>query len=99
MLHLDAAELLMRNLTQFSRNTPSLLQLVQLFDRDGKQVWPPKVPRDMSMFDGALYADPRRGPDWWKFAEADAAHARAESQRVQQYYEQQNKEREARAED
>jgi hypothetical protein len=48
------------------------------------------------MFDPQLYADPRRGADWWKFAEANAAHARAESQRVQQYFEQQNKEREAR---
>jgi hypothetical protein len=47
-LGLDSPELLARDLTEYSRGTPSLLRCVQLYDRFGKQVWPPPVARDMS---------------------------------------------------
>ena len=53
-------------------------------------------PRDMSMF--APVVDPRASKDWYKFQEQDAAHARAESQRVADYYEQQERERKEREE-
>jgi hypothetical protein len=96
LLHLDSPELMARGLDAFSRAAPSLLTQLKLHDRHGKQVWPPVVPRDMSMFDPERYADPRAGPDWWKFKEQDAAHAKAESERVQEYYARQQKEREAR---
>jgi hypothetical protein len=95
-LHLDSPELMARGLDAFSRAAPSVLTQLKLYDRHGKQVWPPVVPRDMSMFEPRRYADPRASADWWKFKEADAAHAKAESQRVADYYEKQNKEREAR---
>ena len=93
-LHLLGAELIAREMERFTRATPSLLQSVVLHDfNSGKRVWPPVVPRDMSMFDPERYADPRASKDWWKFKEADAAHAKAESQRVADYYEKQNNER------
>jgi hypothetical protein len=96
-LHLLGAELIARELERFTRDVPSLLQVVTLFDFDsGKQVWPPIQKRDMSMFDPQRYADPRASKDWYKFAEANAAHNRAESKRVADYYEKQNKDREAR---
>jgi hypothetical protein len=50
----------------------------------------------MSLFDPQRYADPRASADWWKFAEQDAAAARADSARVNDYYEQQHKQREER---
>jgi hypothetical protein len=96
-LHLLGPELIARELERFTRDMPSLLQSVVLLDFDsGKRVWPPVAPRDMSMFDPERYADPRASKDWYKFAEANAAHAKAESERVADYYEKQNKEREAR---
>jgi hypothetical protein len=94
-LHLTGSELVARELERFSRDVPSLLQAVTLFDfHTGKRVWPPVQKRDMSMFDPQRYADPRASRDWWKFAEADAAHAKAESARVQEYYEKQQRKRE-----
>jgi hypothetical protein len=95
-LRLDGSELMARGLEAFSRATPSLLQLVQLYDRNGKRVWPPVVPRDMSLFDPGRYADPRASADWWKYKDLAAEQARAESARVGEYYEQQAKEREER---
>jgi hypothetical protein len=96
-LHLLGSELVARELERFTRDVPSLLQAVTLLDFDtGKPVWPLVRKRDMSMFDPERYADPRASKDWWKFKEADAAQAKAESQRVADYYEKQNKEREAR---
>jgi hypothetical protein len=95
-LHLDSPELMARGLEAFSRDKPSLLQLVQLYDRNGKQVWPPVVPRDMSLFDPQRYADPRASADWWKYKDLAAEQAKAESERVNAYYENQRKLREER---
>jgi hypothetical protein len=92
--HLDNPELMARGLNAFSRDTPSLLTLLQLYDLHGQRVWPPVVPRDMTIF--APVVDPRASKDWWKFAESDAAHAKAESERVQEYYDKQRREREER---
>jgi hypothetical protein len=93
-LHLAGAEQTARGLERFSRDTPSLLRAVTLLEfNSGKQVWPPLAPLDASMF-APLPDDPRHSADWWKFREQDAAHARAESQRVNDYYERQNKLRE-----
>jgi hypothetical protein len=92
--HLDNPELMARGLDAFSRDRPSLLTLLRLHDRTGKQVWPRVQPRDMSLFDPQGYADPRASKDWYKFAEHDAARAKAESERVQEYYEQQQRKRE-----
>ena len=45
MEHLLSAELQARGLDRFTRDTPSLLTSVVLFDRDsGRQVWPPPRP-------------------------------------------------------
>jgi hypothetical protein len=93
-LHLDSPELLARGLDGFSHDRPSLLTLLKLHDRTGKQVWPPVQKRDMSLFDPQRYADPRASKDWYKYAEQDAAHAKAESERVQEYYEKQQRKRE-----
>jgi hypothetical protein len=95
-LHLDAPELLARGLEAFSRATPSLLRLVQLFDRNGKQCWPPVQKRDLSLFDPQRFADPRASADWWRFAEQNAAYAKAQSELVSRYYENQAKERDER---
>jgi hypothetical protein len=95
-LHLTGSELVARERERFTRDVPSLLQAVTLFDFDsGRQVWPPVHKRDMSLFDPQRFADPQASKDWWKFGDAKAAHAKAESQRVQDYYARQQKEREA----
>ena len=81
-----------RKLQAFGRDLPSLIKETVLFDFDnGRQSWPPIAPRDMSLFDPLRYADPRASADWWKFAEADAARAKVESQWVNDYYERQSK--------
>jgi hypothetical protein len=95
-IHLENAELLARGLEAFTRDKPSLLRLLQLYDSNGAQVWPVKVPRDMSLFEPARYADPRASADWWKYKDLAAEQAKAESERVNAYYEQQAKEREDR---
>jgi hypothetical protein len=79
----------------FSRDRTSLRKVVQLYDfYTGKQVWP--VPRDWSVFVPQYYTDARASPDWWKFREQDAAHAKAESQRVNDYYAEQQRAKEER---
>jgi hypothetical protein len=95
-LHLISPELMARGLDAFTRAKPSLTSQVTLFDRHGRQVWPPKVARDMSLFDPQRYADPRASADWWKFGELNAAKAKAESQMVNDYYERQARLKEAR---
>jgi hypothetical protein len=98
-LHLDSVELSARELERFTRDVPSLLTTVTLFDlKTGKQVWPPVVPRDMSLFAPVVPADPAHSPDWWRpeVQAARNAEAAAEAQRVAEYYEQQNKQREER---
>jgi hypothetical protein len=93
--HLTDVELAARRLKGLSRDIPSLLKVVQLYDfYTGKQVWP--VPRDWSVFVPQMYADARAGPDWWKLREQDAAYAKAESQRVNDYYAEQARLREER---
>jgi hypothetical protein len=97
-LHIESAELTARKLERFTRDEPSLPTVVQLFALDGKQVWPPKVARDMSLFAPVVIADAAHSPDWWRpeVQAARNAEAKAEADRVAQYYEQQNKQREER---
>jgi hypothetical protein len=97
-LHLEGVELSARRLEAFSRGVPSLMTVVQLFALDGKRVWPPVVPRDMSLFAPVVPAGPARGPDWWRpeVQAARAAEAKAEAERVAEYYARQAKEREER---
>jgi hypothetical protein len=97
-LHIESVELTARKLERFTRDEPSLPTVVQLFALDGKQVWPVKVARDMSLFAPVVPADPARGPDWWRkeVQDARAAEAKAEADRVTAYYEKQAREREER---
>jgi hypothetical protein len=97
-LHLDTVELSARELERFTRDVPSLLTTVTLSDfKTGKQLWPPVQRRDMSAFIPVV-ADAAHSPDWWRpeVQAARNAEAAAEAQRVAEYYEQQNKQREER---
>jgi hypothetical protein len=96
-LHLDGVELTARGLAAFCRDIPSLIKATTLFDfTTGKQLWPVIVPRDMSVFAPAYPHDIRYTNRWWEAHEADAAGRRAESQRVDGYYAEQNRLREER---
>jgi hypothetical protein len=97
-LHLEGVELTARKLERFTRDQPSLMTVVQLFALDGTALWPPKVPRDMSLFAPVVPANPVHSPDWWRpeVQAARNAEAKAEANRVARYYEQQNKQREER---
>jgi hypothetical protein len=79
------------------RDLPSLIKATTLFDfNSGKQLWPVIVPRDMSIFAPAYPHDLRYTNRWWEAHEADATARRAESQRVDGYYAEQNRLREER---
>ena len=97
--HLLSAELHARGLDSFTRDTPSLLTSVHLFDWDsGHQNWPPQRPPMAAAF--AVTMVPTYGrrctADWWMDNEQRAAEQRAERQRVTDYYERTKKEQEAR---
>jgi hypothetical protein len=66
-LHLASVELTARGLDRFTRDTPSLLNTLTLFDLpSGKQLWPQVAPRDMALFNPVVPADPVHSPDWWR---------------------------------
>jgi hypothetical protein len=95
-LHCAAVEVTSRGLQKFGRDIPSIIKATVLFDfATGKQLWPPIVPRDMSIFAPALANDPRRYTNRWHEAVADEAEARkAEAARVEEYYSEQARRRE-----
>jgi hypothetical protein len=96
-LQLDGVELTARKMDRFTRNAPSLLKEMLLFDLHGKQVWPPVQRRDVSQFIPTI-TDIAHSPDWWRpeVQAARSAEAKAEAERVAEYYARQNREREER---
>jgi hypothetical protein len=98
-LHIDSPELTARKLERVTRDVPSLLTAVTLYDfHNGKQIWPPVQKRDMSLFAPVVIADAAHSPDWWRpeVQAARNAEAKAEAERVREYYERQAREREER---
>ena len=64
---------------------------MQLFEfKTAKQIWPPIIPRDMSIFEPIPH-NPRYSADWWKYRDEEAAARRAESELVNARYERQAK--------
>jgi hypothetical protein len=99
-LHLDSVELTARGLERFTRDRPSLMNTLTLFDLiSGKQLWPQIIPRDMSVFAPQVPIIPSRSPDWWKpeVQAARQAEAAAEAARVREYYEKQKAQQQERA--
>ena len=97
--HLRSVELHARGLDGFSRDTPSLLTAVCLFDWEtGRQICPPPRPSITASFAATMVpASGRRfSGDWWKDTEDGAARQRAEQQRIADYYERTTKEQEDR---
>jgi hypothetical protein len=96
--HLLSAELHARGLDSFTRDTPSLLASVCLFDWDsGRQAWPPQRPPMAAFAATMVPAYGRRcTSDWWMDNEQRAAEQRAERQRMADYYVRTKKEQEDR---
>jgi hypothetical protein len=98
-LHLLGAELIARELERFTRDVPSLLQSVVLLDfNSGTRVWPPVVPRDMTMFQPVPF-NPRYSSRWWETQAAEAEARKQEQKRLDEYYEQQQRGRREREEE
>jgi hypothetical protein len=96
MEHLLSAELHARGLDRFTRDTPSLLGSVCLFDWDtGRQIWPPPRPSISAAFAASMV--PANNPaDWANNYERRAAAQQAERQRMADYYLRLTKEQEER---
>jgi hypothetical protein len=97
--HLRSAELHARGLDSFSRDTPSLLSSVYLFDWDsGRQTWPPPRPSMAPAFAATAIPgyDRRFSGDWAKDNERRAAGQRAEKQRIADFYVRQTQQQEER---
>ena len=81
MEHLLSAELLARGLDRFTRDTPSLLTSVSLFDFDsGRQIWPPRRPPMAAAFAASMV--PACDPADW----ANNYERRAEAQQRERQY-------------
>jgi hypothetical protein len=99
MEHLLSAERHARGRDRFTRDTPSLLTSVCLFDfHSGRQIWPPRRPPMAAAFAAAVpaYDNRRFSADWAKDNDLRAAAQRAEQQRVADFYSRETKEREDR---
>ena len=97
--HLRSVELHARGLDGFSRDTPSLLTSVCLFDWEtGRQICPPPRASMGAAFAATMMSasDQRFSSDWWKEKEDGAASQRAEQQRIADYYARTTKEQEDR---
>jgi hypothetical protein len=93
-LHCAAVEVTARGLQAFGRDIPSLIRATVLFDfATGKQIWPPVVPRDMTVFAPAYPHDIRYTDRWFEAQATDAAARKAEAARVEDYYATQAKRR------
>lgn len=94
---LRGPELEARDLNSFNRDTPSLLPLIKLFALSGKQIWPPVVKRDLSAFIPVIEAQ-YGGADWWRdeIKQARQEQVKAESDRVTNFYAEQQRLREER---
>ena len=96
MEHLLSAELHARGLDRFTRDAPSLLTSVSLFDFDsGRQVWPPRQPPMAAAFAATLVpAD--NSADWANNYERRAAAQQREQQYMADYYARTTREQEER---
>jgi hypothetical protein len=96
MEHLVSAELHARGLDRFTRDTPSLLTSVCLFDWDsGRQMWPPPQPSISAAFAATLVpAD--NSADWANNYERRAAAQQRERQYIADYYARTTREQEER---
>jgi hypothetical protein len=96
MEHLGSAELHARGLDRFTRDKPSLLTSVFLFDWDsGRQAWPPRRPPMAAAFATSMVpaCDPA---DWATNQERRAAAQQAERQYRADYYARTTREQEER---
>jgi hypothetical protein len=96
MEHLLSAELHARGLDRFTRDTPSLLTSVCLFDwNSGRQIWPPRRPPMAAAFATSMVpaCDPA---DWANNYERRAAAQQREQQYMADYYARTTKEQEDR---
>ena len=85
-LHLDGAELVARDMTEFTRDKPSLVKtLVLPAWNGGGNLWPIKQHIDPALYgihDGRRFADDC-GPNWWKPGAAAAQdRARQEQEEI-----------------
>ncbi len=97
--YLRSVELHARGLDGFSRNTPSFLTSICLFDWDtGRQIFPPRGQSTGAAFAAAMMpaSDRRFSGDWWKEKEEGAARQQAEQQRIADTYARMTKEQEDR---
>jgi hypothetical protein len=96
MEHLVSAEVHARGLDRFTRDTPSLLTSVCLFDWDsGRQMWPPPQPSISAAFAATLVpAD--NSADWANNYERRAAAQQRERQYIADYYARTTREQEER---
>ena len=96
MEHLLSAELHARGLDRFTRDAPSLLTSVSLFDFDsGRQIWPPPRPPMAAAFAASMV--PADNPaDWANNYERRAAAQQAERQHMADYYARTTREQEER---
>jgi hypothetical protein len=96
MEHLVSAELHARGLDRFTRDTPSLLTSVCLFDwNSGRQIWPPRRPPMAAAFATSMVpaCDPA---DWANNYERRAAAQQREQQYRADYYARTTREQEER---
>jgi hypothetical protein len=94
--HLDSAELHARGLDRFTRDTPSLLTSVCLFDfHSGRQIWPPRRPPMAAAFATSMVSacDPA---DWARNHERRAEAQQREQQYMADYYARTTREQEER---
>ncbi len=99
--YLYGAELTARELGGFSRVQPSLSKQLQLPDwqQSDRLIYPPPRPSPAAAYAATLapaYGD-HRGANWWIDVELKQAAQRQESERVGQFYQDQEKRREDRA--
>src|SRR5579862_4652523 len=96
--NLVSVELHARGLDNFSRDKPSLLTSVCLFDWEtGRQICPPPQQSMAAAFAAIVPASNQRfSGEWWKETEDGAARRRAEQQRIADYYKRASQEQEDR---
>jgi hypothetical protein len=96
MEHLLSAELHARGLDRFTRDTPSLLTSVSLFDFDsGRQIWPPPRPPMAAAF-AATFVPANNPADWATNNERRAAAQQRERQYRADYFARTTREQEER---
>src|SRR4029077_9979296 len=96
MEHLDSAELHARGLDRFTRDAPSLLTSVSLFDFDsGRQIWPPRRPPISAAF-AASMVPAYDHANWGNDQEQRAAAQQREREYVSAHYARMTREQEER---